>query len=501
MPAASFRRAPPPSADPRPDAVLLALFFTQTDEAAFAALVARHTPAVRAVCGTWLRCTADIDDAAQATFLVLVRKADTVRDPRKLGAWLCGVAGNVARRLRKQLDRAGPLTADPPGHTPADADHRVEALAAEVAILPEKYRLPVQLHYTAGLSTADIADRLGWPKGTVLTRLDRARKLLERRLVARGLSAAVLVAGVGATRPVSAAWTLATARAAAVFKCGEPAASCGVSERSVSLTEGVVRAMTWNKLRLVLAVLMVATGVGGFALGQWGTDKADKRKADPIQTAAEKPQPAKADDPKVAKADDPKPATGRRKEAVIKVPTGTFVKDIDVAAYGSGRIAWTFEEERILGKIEANLPVLGGVEYELVTEAEYSLSGNGTIYGVVTGVKVTHLKIPAELKGSGEVAALLPLAEPLLNEVLTDLPFSYQFRLVGDRLTILNYRALLAGPNPLGKVGAVVGGGHEFAPLVYFQAFGAAMEGTYTAGDAEPREQPKKKPVIRKAGK
>ena len=93
-------RLPPfPTADPRPDAVLLARFTLHADEGAFAAVVTRHTPLVRAVCGSWLRCKADIDDAAQATFLVLVRRADAIRDPAKLAAWLCRTAALVARRL------------------------------------------------------------------------------------------------------------------------------------------------------------------------------------------------------------------------------------------------------------------------------------------------------------------------------------------------------------------------------------------------------------------
>jgi RNA polymerase sigma factor (sigma-70 family) len=502
MPAVSARStfALPPTADPRSDAVLLALFHARSDEAAFAALVSRHTPLVRAVCGAWVRSAADVDDAAQATFLVLVQRADTIRDPSKLGPWLCRTAGFVARRLRKQLSRLTPLESDPPARTPPQADDRIEPLMAELSRLPEAYRLPVQLHYAAGLSTAEIADKLGWPKGTVLTRLDRARKLLERRLSARGLSVAAL-AGVACSRSVSAGWVQATARAAVACRCGESPTAAGASDRSVSLTDGVVRTMTWNKLRLLLAAVMVATGLGGFALGQWGTQKPKPAEADT------KPTAAKVDDPKPVKADEPKPAAGRRKEAVIKVPSGTFVKEIDGGPYGSGRMSWTFEDEKVLGKIEASLAVFGGAEIELVTEAEYSLSSNGTIYGVVTGVKVTHLKIPQGLGGNGDQIAamvgLLPLAEPLLNEVLTDLPFSYQFRLVGDRLTILNYRALLAGPNPFGKLGLLAGGGGngEAAFLGYFQAFGTAIEGTYTAADPDKPEPAKKKPVVRKLGK
>ncbi len=389
------------AADPRPDAVLLARFILHADEAAFAALVQRHTPLVRAVCGGWLPCAADIDDAAQATFLVLVKRAGSIRDPAKVGSWLCRTAVYVARRLRKQLGRSAPLTVDPPERDTHEPDDREEAVAAEVSRLPEKYRLAVQLHYAAGLSTADIAARLGWPKGTVLSRLDRGRKMIERRLLARGITAGVLLSvGVVGGGSVSAGWVSDTARAAVALAAGLPAS--GATDRAVSLSQGVVNAMTWTKLRVLVAVLMLTIGVGGFALGQWATDKAAKPKAD---AAGEKvTAPPKADEAaptKPAKPDEGKPAAGRRREAVIKLPTGTFVKEVEAAPYGSGRLSWTFEDEKILGKIVASLPMFG-VDLELHTEAEYSLSSNGTIYGVVTGVKVVTLKMNDALLGQGK---------------------------------------------------------------------------------------------------
>jgi RNA polymerase sigma factor (sigma-70 family) len=492
--------APP---DPRPDAVLLARFTLHGDEGAFTTLVLRHTPMVRAVCGGWLRCRADVDDAAQATFLVLVKRAGSIREANKLGAWLGRTAVLVARRLKKQLGRSAPLVTDPPERGANEQDHRAEAVAAEVALLPEKYRLPVQLHYAGGLSTADIAERLGWPKGTVLTRLDRGRKLLERRLLARGVTAGVL-AGVLNVDSVSAGWVHDTARAAVALAAGLPAS--GATDRAVSLSQGVVNAMTWTKLRVLLAVLMMSVGVGGFALGQWATDKKKPEAGEKVAVPAKAEEPAA---PKPAKPDESKPATGRRKEAVIKLPTGTFAKDIEVAPYGSGRLSWTFEDEKVLGKIEASIPVMG-VDVELHTEAEYSLSSSGTIYGVVTSVKLASLKVNEGLfvgadKGAAEqfkaILGMVKAAEPLIAEMFTDLPFSYQFRLTGDRLVILNYRTLLAGPNPLMKVAPLLGGNDALGELAQvtmgFQMLSTAIEGTYTASDGE--EEPKKKPAVGKS--
>src|SRR5262245_28064221 len=143
--------------DARPDAELLTRFLEDRDEAAFEALLARHAPGVRAACRGWLRAAADVDDAAQATFLVLALRAGAIRDRAAVGRWLYGVAGNVARRLRRRLDRSRPLPDEVPATAPAPDDGLRDLLAEEVARLPEKYRLPVQLCYAAGLTTAEAA--------------------------------------------------------------------------------------------------------------------------------------------------------------------------------------------------------------------------------------------------------------------------------------------------------------------------------------------------------
>jgi RNA polymerase sigma factor (sigma-70 family) len=128
--------------DARSDSELLGRFLEEHDETAFESLLVRHTPAVRAACRGWLRADADIDDAAQATFLVLIRRARSIQNRAALGRWLSSVATNVARRL--QLDRKSTrrLPEDVPGREPSLNDLR-DLLTEEVARLPEKYRLPV----------------------------------------------------------------------------------------------------------------------------------------------------------------------------------------------------------------------------------------------------------------------------------------------------------------------------------------------------------------------
>jgi RNA polymerase sigma factor (sigma-70 family) len=501
----------PARPDPRADGELLTRFLEQHDDAAFEALVARHTPALRAVARGWLSQPADIDDAVQATFLVLVKRAATIRNRNALGAWLCRVTENVARRLKGQAARMTALEHDPPGRPATTEDGDAEAVAQEVTRLPEKYRRPVQLCYLAGLTTVQAAERLGWPKGTVLTRLDRAKKQLHRRLLARGAAVTVLAAGIATRAPaLNPWWVWATVRAARSLLAGVIPNDLGISDRTVSLTEGVVHTMVWNKLKVWAALTLLAVAVLGFGLGRWANasppagDRKEPVAADPgeakpsAQIAArerEVPPPAAGKEPTV-KADNARPGVpGRRREAVIRLPVGTYVKEVDVPPYGAGRVTWTYEEDRVLGVIEGSVM---GVEFEVHTEAEFSLSSNGTIYGILTGTKIVHLKFSpdGELGELAEYASLWPLFEPMISEMLTDLPFSYQFRVQGDRLVISNFRALLAGPNPLGKVGGLLasGGGDEALEfLTYFQALALVMEGTYTAGDAKENEQPKRR--------
>jgi hypothetical protein len=151
--------------------------------------------------------------------------------------------------------------------------------------------------------------------------------------------------------------------------------------------------------------------------------------------------------------------------------------------YGSGKITWNYQGNRVLGTIEASAM---GFEVTVETDAEISMSRNGTIYGIINSLRVTRLKMGQALGEQAMVyASFLPLAEPLINTVFTDLPFSYQVRMVDDRMTILSFRMLLAGPNPMLPFGASIAmftGGNmdkSMAPFLYFQMLGMAMEGNY----------------------
>ncbi|MDR3621978.1 MAG: sigma-70 family RNA polymerase sigma factor [Paludisphaera borealis] len=170
---------------------------SDADEA-FRELMFRHGPMVLAVCRQALNGSHDAEDAFQATFLTLARKAATIRDRRYLAGWLCEVAHRIAVRSRG----AGARRRAREAHVLAMADvvrtseqenqaSREEIrplIQEEVRLLPEKYRAPVVLSYFEGKSNEEVAELLQWPVGTVKGRLSRAREMLRSRLKRRGLA-------------------------------------------------------------------------------------------------------------------------------------------------------------------------------------------------------------------------------------------------------------------------------------------------------------------------
>jgi RNA polymerase sigma factor (sigma-70 family) len=141
------------------DADLLTRFVDYHDEAAFEELVGRHLPSVRAICRSVLRNANDVDDAAQATFLVLVRRASVVRHRLALGSWLCRIAWRTANRLResnmrrseKLIPGLDPDTT-PARPTSAASNELVQAIQDEIRLLPERYRLAVLTCYCSNPS-------------------------------------------------------------------------------------------------------------------------------------------------------------------------------------------------------------------------------------------------------------------------------------------------------------------------------------------------------------
>jgi RNA polymerase sigma factor (sigma-70 family) len=251
------------------DAELLDRFLGRRDDgASFEALVARHGPMVLGVCRDLLGDEHAADDAFQATFLVLVRKANRVRVGDSLGRWLYGVAHRVARHARADAARrklkeeaAGSIPDASPGADFERADLRA-VLHEELARLPETFRTPVVLCHLEGLTHEEAARQLRCPVGTVRSRLARGRDRLRGRLVRRGVApaaaAAVAALGGSSRAAVPAALVASTASAAARF-----AGEAGVGAISVSvltLTKGVLLAMSLGPWK-VAATGLIAVGL------------------------------------------------------------------------------------------------------------------------------------------------------------------------------------------------------------------------------------------------
>jgi RNA polymerase sigma factor (sigma-70 family) len=247
-----------PAGDHVPDAELLRRFTASGDSAAFELLVRRHADAVWSAALRVLRNETDADDAFQAAFLVLAKKAGSVRGAC-VGGWLHRVAVNAALKLRaRRTPGANPGVldqAETPGSEPGtrpELDELATVVHQELSCLPDRYRLPVVLCDLEGHTHAEAAKVLGWPVGSVSGRLSRAHSLLRDRLSRRGLApAAVLLSACAA--PVGAV------HAASAVVCG----SITVSPVVTSLAEGVLSAMRIAKLKLTAVVAAGLLGLAG----------------------------------------------------------------------------------------------------------------------------------------------------------------------------------------------------------------------------------------------
>jgi RNA polymerase sigma factor (sigma-70 family) len=323
------------------DGELLERFRARRDEAAFAALVRRHGPAVLGVCRRVLHHPQDAEDAFQATFLVLVHSAGSIRKRQSAGSWLCGVARRVAGRARgdrvrrRQVEAHAPARAVPDVAQEAAGREFRSVLEEEVRRLPEPCRLPFVLCYLEGKTNAEAARRLGCPKGTVLSRLARARALLRARLSRRGLGLPAGLAGLAAAEGVSQAavpapLVTATARAALAFAGGGGAGAGVIPRRVAALTEGMVRAMGATKRKLaallILAVGLVGAGAGAVAYRARGADRPAgsppaSRQSPPAdeQAQAPKPPPPKPDDEAARARDRRKQLEQQHEELQVRV--------------------------------------------------------------------------------------------------------------------------------------------------------------------------------------
>jgi RNA polymerase sigma factor (sigma-70 family) len=245
------------------------------DEAAFEAIVHRHGPMVYRVCWRVLQHSQDAEDAFQATFLVLAQKLHRLGKHASLASWLHGVAHRVALKARAQAAarRQRECRAALPDTLPPDEVTWGElrsALDLELSLLPDRWRLPLILCYLEGRTQDETASQLGWSKSTLRRRLEEAREALGSRLKGRGIVwpaalSAVLVSDCTASvapAPGLVAFTVEVAAGVATGQTVTTAASAPVA----SLTEGVMKTMLMDKLKIGILILVVmglaATGTG-----------------------------------------------------------------------------------------------------------------------------------------------------------------------------------------------------------------------------------------------
>jgi RNA polymerase sigma factor (sigma-70 family) len=300
------------------------------DQAAFAAIVARHGPMVLGICRQFLDDRHHAEDAFQAVFLVLARQARSIRDPDLLGAWLYGVALRTARKAHGRLVRhrrtEEEVAVRRPEARPAEQPGRLlereqaEALHVEIDRLPDAFRLPVVLCYFEGLSPDEAAERLRWPSGTLRSRLVRARDKLRRGLVRRGFALSTTgVAAAQAPHPASAPVSLllceTTARAAIAF-AAHRAANGALTAPAAALAQEVLRTMLIHKLKAttlsLLLLVAIATGAGYHSLNALAGSREGEPPGGPnVKTARTEPRPHESPRPHGVTDDRPPAAAGR----------------------------------------------------------------------------------------------------------------------------------------------------------------------------------------------
>jgi RNA polymerase sigma factor (sigma-70 family) len=248
--------------DDATDGQLLERFLAVRDEQAFEALVRRHGPMVLGVCRRVLGNAHDAEDSFQATFLVLARRAASVRRRGALGSWLYGVARHMALHARRAAARRRAKEANAMPRPETQTDDLREVLDEELGRLPDKYRALLVLCDLEGRTRQEAARQLGLPQGTVASRLARGRTLLARRLSRHGpvLSGGALAVTLSeATATVPAPLVNATVKAAVLVAAGQAAA---VTTPAVALMKEVQKVMLLTKLKLAVAAVMVAALVG-----------------------------------------------------------------------------------------------------------------------------------------------------------------------------------------------------------------------------------------------
>jgi RNA polymerase sigma factor (sigma-70 family) len=317
------------------DHALLDAFVTRREDAAFEALLQRHGPMVLAVCRRVLGNVHDAEDAFQATFLVLIRQAASVRKRAAVGSWLYGVAYrtalkaramNAKRRIKERQAAARPR-AQAVEHDP-DLDH-------ELSALPEKYRVPVVLCELEGRPRKEVARLLGIAEGTLSSRLATARKRLAQRLGRPGFT---VPGGASLPGALPALLLAATVKAAALVVAGRQTGGI-VSAKAIALAEGMIRTMLVSKLKAWTAAVVLIGALGAGA-GQLS-----------YRVGAQAPTPAQTEPPKSRAGNAPRASAAalRQAEADLEAARGNLQAIQAQVALAQAQVA---QREAVLTRLQ-----------------------------------------------------------------------------------------------------------------------------------------------------
>jgi RNA polymerase sigma factor (sigma-70 family) len=319
------------------DAHLLERYIVHRDELAFEALVRRHGSMVLGVCRRVLDDPNDADDAFQAAFLLLARKARSIWVDGSIGGWLHRVAWRIALQVhtdaarrrdqeRRAAERNGEAIAPGPWH-----DDTAAVIHQEIDRLPDRYRRPVVLCYLEEMTYQQAASELRWSEATTRGRLARARELLRARLSRRGVTLAG-IAAPGAATPAPAALLRAAVRSARHLALGESAVA--VSTTTVVLMKQAARGMMIARLKAIaaaallvatltgLATVLAAAGIGGDDRMAAGSGQI--MEGDPAPAVAAAPNRSGKGETRVIRgrvlAPDGQPAAGADVFVVVNLP-------------------------------------------------------------------------------------------------------------------------------------------------------------------------------------
>ena len=342
----------PSAADLGSDAHLLQRFVAHRDQAAFAALVARHGPMVLRVCRRILGDAHAAEDACQAAFLVLAHKASHIRHPDTLAAWLHGVAYRLAlkarvaegrrRHIETQRLQVAPSPSTPDPLAEVSARELLAILDAELQRFPEKYRLPLILCCLEGRSQPEAARLLGWTAGSLKGRLERGRAKLHQRLLRRGVTLPAALLALEATRDAASA-RLPALLSAAILRAASTTETAGqISTAVMALAEEGMRGLVAGKLKLMsILVLMVgvaAGGLGAFAYPRMAARReAEKQTEEPKRPAQESASPKTPTEKPPTRTDrygDPLPQGAVARLGTVRFRHPFFVSSVAFAPGG-----------------------------------------------------------------------------------------------------------------------------------------------------------------------